>query len=1174
MDKTDEARLGFTIEDRFVPDHFSVERLYENEGEDPTDYEYDYGLSLSNVTNRMGVGHSVVTMAGHGSKTGIYRRVWTNDADGDGLDDKGSEEADYQYFNTGQNPSNGKKMPLVYLDACSNGHFDHTSDCLAEHIIKNIGIGAVASSRISWYNVAWDPGADGGRSNQGHAYRFWEQFFAGYYSPGAALYESKKDYVDDEGLDIYNVKNLFNYNLLGDPEVLVWTAIPENFTVDHPGNISSNEETLQIAVFDSEASPVEDAVVTIMNDDIYQTGLTDSDGEIVFNFEQDINSSLLLTVTAHNFLFFRDTINALYPPVIRDLGVSTDSVYRSKTMFIYINGTDDKNAESELDCVVEFRAPTGDWTVIPDVYYDSDDSLWVAEFLLGTDFELGSYDFRVKLIDKDGCESRWTETLNTTEVHNIIPVPMSLSSSSLSVIRTSTSTIYANGSDMEDDESELNCRFQYMAPSGSWSELGACTFVDGSWEVSFSPGSGVELGMYDFRVRFTDTDGGEDNWLERSELVEVLNKAPAPTIDGISPNPVNEGKNAWFYGNGTDDDGTVEEYEWCSSIVGGVLNHERAFSLSSLPNGTHTIYFRVKDNNSLWSEDTSTTLVVNGIPWAHIGGIDPGITIENETIRFSGLGNDDGNISCYLWHSSIDGTLYNGSNANFTLSNLSLGTHTIFLRVRDDYGTWSVEVNTTLIIHRKAQAMIKEIEPNPALDSDTLLFTGNGTDDGTIEGYHWRVLDETAGEVHNDSAPPVMLPAGLYTVYLKVQDNHGVWSEEVSRTLVVHEKPHALIDVIYPSPALPDDSVSFNGSGRDDGELVRFAWRSSIDSEIYNGSATSFTRSNLSLGNHSIYFKAMDNYGIWSEEVSTSLTIHQKPTAEIELILPGVVLAGEDVRFTAWGTDDGTIEQYAWRSNLDDEFYNGSETECNCSHLSLGAHTISLKVKDNYGAWSDEVQGTLTVHRRPTAGITSVSPNPAREGESIRFSGAGTDDGIIARYAWRSSIDGELYNNTGTIFNYAALSTGTHNITLKVQDDHGAWSDAAFVSVKIGTEKPEDEDEKKELYHLLFQEIGPLPVFVYAAIALMVAAFGVGVARRGKKGDDKELKSPQAVSFQPRQTSQVFRPPQAHQVKEQARKPSPPHELGGPAGAWSCPACGKQVDRKFIFCVFCGNKRV
>ena len=151
------------------------------------------------------------------------------------------------------------------------------------------------------------------------------------------------------------------------------------------------------------------------------------------------------------------------------------------------------------------------------------------------------------------------------------------------------------------------------------------------------------------------------------------------------------------------------------------------------------------------------------------------------------------------------------------------------------------------------------------------------------------------------------------------------------------------------------------------------------------------------------------------------------------------------------------------RSNLDDEFYNGTDNECNCSNLSLGVHTIYLKVKDNYAAWSDEVQGALTVHRRPTAGITSVSPNPAREGESIRFSGAGTDDGIIARYAWRSSIDGELYNNTGTVFNYAALSTGTHNITLKVQDDHGVWSDAAFVSVNVGTEKAVDEDEKKEV---------------------------------------------------------------------------------------------------------------
>ena len=106
--------------------------------------------------------------------------------------------------------------------------------------------------------------------------------------------------------------------------------------------------------------------------------------------------------------------------------------------------------------------------------------------------------------------------------------------------------------------------------------------------------------------------------------------------------------------------------------------------------------------------------------------------MNTDLVVFFGNGSDDGNIVRYLWRSSDDGEIYNGSNHNFNYTGLSNGLHIIYLKIQDNYGAWSEEVNTTLIIHERPVAVIDSISPNPGIDNETIHFMGNGTDDGTI----------------------------------------------------------------------------------------------------------------------------------------------------------------------------------------------------------------------------------------------------------------------------------------------------------------------------------------------------------------------------------------------------------------------------------------------------------
>jgi len=188
--------------------------------------------------------------------------------------------------------------------------------------------------------------------------------------------------------------------------------------------------------------------------------------------------------------------------------------------------------------------------------------------------------------------------------------------------------------------------------------------------------------------------------------------------------------------------------------------------------------------------------------------------------------------------------------------------------------------------------VIESILPNPALVSDTVVFAGAALDDRTIERYVWR---NNSGEMYNGTEPEFSLsnhPPGTYTIYFKVQESdYGAWSEEVSTTLLVHQKPTASITSISPSPAFDTDTVSFSGKASDDGTITTYIWISSLDGKIHNSTEANFTNSSLSVGTHTINFKVQDNYGVWSEPATTTLTVNESIPANK---LPIITITGPE----------------------------------------------------------------------------------------------------------------------------------------------------------------------------------------------------------------------------------------------------------------------------------------
>ena len=405
-------------------------------------------------------------------------------------------------------------------------------------------------------------------------------------------------------------------------------------------------------------------------------------------------------------------------PSVINISYSAISVYRTESIKIYANGSDIENFESELECQIQYKSPSGTWIDLFDIIFDT--NYWEIIFSPDEDAELGFYDFRVNFTDKDNSYSGWFEDFEVLEVINNIPVVVDIFYSANSVYRTESIWIYANGNDLENVESQLYCQIQYKSPSGTWIDIIDKKFEMNYWEIVFSPDENAELGLYDFRVKFTDKDNAFSVWLENFDQVEVnikiIDKDPTAVIDKISPNPANANNEVWFYGNGTDDDGTIISYQWNSSII-GFLSNEKSFSNSDLSIGTHIISFKVKDNKEIWSEVVTEILEIkdNSIPKARITSPVEGEEFyENDLIQFdaSKSSDVDNDKLTFIWMLN-DVQISTTSEFDKTLE---LGNYRIELKVDDGFG--SVDFTHVNI------SVIKIPEPLITFDENDIIIDG------------------------------------------------------------------------------------------------------------------------------------------------------------------------------------------------------------------------------------------------------------------------------------------------------------------------------------------------------------------------------------------------------------------------------------------------------------------
>src|SRR5262245_10314534 len=199
--------------------------------------------------------------------------------------------------------------------------------------------------------------------------------------------------------------------------------------------------------------------------------------------------------------------------------------------------------------------------------------------------------------------------------------------------------------------------------------------------------------------------------------------------------------------------------------------------------------------------------------------------------------------------------------------------------------------------------------------------------------------DATGSEVQHSFATP-----GTYTVGLQVTDELGGTSSTSASIVVQNRNPSAGFTVSPSSPSTLQN-VTFTSTSTDqDGSIASYAWDLDNDGNFNDGTGSEASRSSPPAGSYTVRLQVTDDKGGTDIATKTLSVGNQPPVASFDYS-PASPKTGDQITFTSSSSDpDGSIASYAWDTNNDGVFDDGTGSSVPTSFATPGNHTVKLQV--------------------------------------------------------------------------------------------------------------------------------------------------------------------------------------------------------------------------------------
>jgi len=618
-----------------------------------------------------------------------------------------------------------------------------------------------------------------------------------------------------------------------------------------------------------------------------------------------------------------------------------------------------------------------------------------------------------------------------------------------------------------------------VQPPGNGSATGTVTFFDGSTSLgtvtvsnnlaqlsvpTLSLGSHTLTAQYSGDTKFAGSTS--------APITETINVSTTTTT--VSPNisPSNFDQTVVFTavvvpsGGGTVA-GSVTFLDGSTSLgTATVSSNVAQLSLSTLSVGSHSISAKYSgDGNFTASTSTAVTQTVNQAYTmiAAASNLNPATfgqsVVFTATVQPSNGGTTTGSVTFLDGSTSLGTATVSSNAAQFTLANLSAGSHSITAKYSGDGNfTGSTSSSVTQTVNQASTTTTVASNLNPATFGQAVVLTATvqpsagGTTTGTV-----TFLDGTtslgAVTVSSNTAQLLLssLSVGSHSITAKYSgDGNFTASTSAAVTQTVNQASTTTAVASNLNPAtfgqavVLTATVQSSGGGTATGTVTFLDGSTSLGTAAVSSNAAQLSLSSLSVGSHSITAKYSGD-GNFTASTSTSVTqtVNQATTTTTVAANLNPATFGQSVTFTvtvqpsAGGTPTGTVTLMDGTTSLGNtSLSNGGSAQFTVGGLSAGSHSVTAVYSgDTNFTASTSAALAETVNQGSTSTAISSSANASAFDQSVTFTATvqppagATATGAVTFMDGATSLGSvTLSSNSGQLA-ISALTVGTHSIT-------------------------------------------------------------------------------------------------------------------------------------------------
>ena len=427
---------------------------------------------------------------------------------------------------------------------------------------------------------------------------------------------------------------------------------------------------------------------------------------------------------------------------------------------------------------------------------------------------------------------------------------------------------------------------------------------------------------------------------------------------------------------------------------------------------------------------------------------------ESEEIILTTIGSSDDNmIMNAKWRFLIDDIMINrtGLSTEFTIDRPC--SVIVELNVSDFAGNFDTAEATITV---KDILIPWAISQGDLIIDENTWTTFNGSaswDTGEISGYEWEF--EYKGENHILSGIEASFffdVPGIVPVTLRVTDAVGhVGADLFNVTIRDLTSPVAIagddIEIENGEEALFDGSLC-----SDNGIIRYYNWTFSYDKTLI--SLTGITTRHIFEipGYYDVTLRVEDEFGNYAEDMLKVVVVDTIPPVP-KISGRTKLFENEMLELNGYdSTDNGKIIRYVW-TFVDDEPVEIEGPTLSYQFKIMSDHEVFLTV---YDEWNNSATTSVLVEiADQTAPKANAGPDQkVAVGSSVILNGSlSTDNGIISRYTWAFTYQGEKKTLEGEVVSFKFDEAGEYQIILSVFDLADNYGDDKVVITVVGTGK-------------------------------------------------------------------------------------------------------------------------